>query len=225
MKKNFVVAIDGIAGAGKSTVATAVAYALGFKKLNTGDIYRAITLKYLETGASIVDDKSAEEFVSNLNIEVKYKRNGEQHTYVDFADRTGDLHSFKVSNTVSTISGYKALREYTVKIQREIASKTNIVVEGRDIGSHVLPNADVKIFLTASVEARAQRQLLELRGKGDTTTTFEQLEASIKQRDYNDRNRVYGALKITDDAHVIDTSNLSIQQVVDRVLAIVEDNR
>jgi len=222
MEKQFVVAIDGIAGAGKSTVATLVAKKLKVSKLNTGDIYRASTLKYIESSFQITNDNDAKNFVKTLNIKVTYDKSGNQHTFLDDIDVTEKLHAYNVSNLVSTISGYKPLRDYIKKIQREIAQNNSIVVEGRDIGSHVLPNADYKVFLTASIDVRAKRQYEELVNAGDKQITLESLKESIKQRDYNDTHRKYGAIKIAKDAKVIDTSNLTINQVVKQIVDFVK---
>ena len=222
MKNKFVVAIDGIAGAGKSTVASLVAKELGVSKLNTGDIYRAVTIKYLQTGFKLESDADAKKFVKILDLKIIYDKLNEQHTFLDGVDVTEHLHDFEVSDTVSKISGYKSLREHVVKIQRDIAKRNSIVVEGRDIGSHVLPNADYKIFLTASVKERAKRQFKELKEKGDNKVTLKQLEKSISDRDYNDTHRAHGALVVTEDAKVLDTSKLTIKQVVNEILDFIK---
>ncbi len=222
MNKRFVVAIDGIAGSGKSTVASLVAKKLGVSKLNTGDIYRAVTIKYLNTGFKLESDDDAKKFVKILDLKIAYDELNEQHTYLDGVDVTERLHDFEVSDTVSKISGYKSLREHVTKIQRKIAKQNSIVVEGRDIGSHVLPNADYKIFLTASVKERAKRQYNELKEKGDNKVTLKQLEKSIFERDYNDTHREYGAIVVSKGAKVIDTSKMTIDEVVSKVLDYIK---
>ncbi len=224
MKENFVIAIDGIAGAGKSTIATGVSKILKVNKLNTGDIYRAITLKYINSNAKIENDKDAKKFVKTLDIKINYDRRKMQHTFLDGVDVTKGLHAYEISKVVSTISHFKPLRDYVIKIQREIAAKGNIVVEGRDIGSHVLPNADYKIFLTASVKVRAKRQFEELVKAGDKKVTLKDLEKEITKRDYNDTHREYGALKVCEDSKVIDTSKMTIDEVIAEIVKYVKGN-
>ena len=213
------IAIDGPAGAGKSTIAKLLAAKLGILYLDTGAMYRAVGLKALNTGVDISDAAAVEKMLADTKIDVT-QENGVQHVYLDGNDVSSAIRENAVSKAASDISAVPCVRYKMVELQREIASRCDTVLDGRDIGTFVLPNAEYKIFLTASAEERAKRRYAELKAKG-STLTLEQISDDIVKRDYNDSHRTLAPLKIADDATEVDTTAMSIDDVVGRIYAII----
>lgn len=212
------VALDGPAGAGKSTVAKRVAKALGVAYVDTGAMYRAITWKAQQENIDPTDEAALTVLANSVTIDFKPTEQG-QDVFLDGVDITEAIRSREVTNGVSAISAVPSVREAMVDLQRGIAERTGVLMDGRDIGTVVLPNASVKIWLTASVEERARRRYDELIEKGQSVD-FEQLKAEIQRRDEYDSSREHSPMKKADDAIVVDTSGLSIDEVVDRILHI-----
>lgn len=213
------IAIDGPAGAGKSTIAKLLAAKLGILYLDTGAMYRAVGLKALNTGVDISDEAAVEKMLADTKIDVT-QENGVQHVYLDGNDVSSAIRENAVSKAASDISAVPCVRYKMVELQREIASRCDTVLDGRDIGTFVLPNAEYKIFLTASAEERAKRRYAELKAKG-STLTLEQIKDDIVKRDYNDSHRTLAPLKKADDATEVDTTAMCIDDVVGRIYAII----
>ena len=222
MSKFVSIAIDGPAGAGKSTMAKAVAKDLGFIYVDTGAIYRTIGYHVALCGIGPKDVDGVSRLIDDVNIEIAYGDDGSQRMILNGKDVTGELRTPKMSDYASKISAMKVVREFLLDLQRDMARKHNVIMDGRDIGTVVLPQADVKIFLTASAEVRAKRRLDELVAKGDKKATFEQVLADMKERDYRDMNRDVAPLKQAEDAVLLDTSDLTIEQSVAAIKGIVE---
>lgn len=213
------IAIDGPAGAGKSTIAKLLAAKLGILYLDTGAMYRAVGLKALNTGVDIADAAAVEKMLADTKIDVK-QEGGVQHVYLDGKDVSVDIRENRVSKAASDISAVPCVRYKMVELQREIAAKCDTVLDGRDIGTFVLPNAEHKIFLTASAEERAKRRYAELKAKG-SDLTFEQIKDDILKRDYNDSHRALAPLKKADDATEVDTTSMTIEEVTEKLCAII----
>ncbi len=204
------IAIDGPAGAGKSTLARAVAKRLGYIYVDTGALYRAAALFVLERGMDIYDAPTVTTLVPMMDIELKYV-NGEQRVYLCGENVSGVIRSPEVSKAASVVSAVVAVRQFLFDLQQDIAETDNVVMDGRDIGTVVLPDAQVKIFLTASAEERAQRRYRELRDKGmdiDYKTVLE----DVNNRDYNDSHREVAPLRPAEDSVIVDTTGLSLAE-------------
>ena len=214
------IALDGPSGSGKSTIAKELSKKLNILYLDTGAMYRATALKALSLGIDTLDEKGVNTFISDINLEIKYL-NGSQHTFLDGEDVSEKIRLPHVSMAASNISSLKPVRLKMVDMQRLIASKISCVLDGRDIGSYVLPNADYKFYVTASVKVRTDRRYKELTEKGHNVD-YNELMKEIEQRDFNDRNRDFAPLKKADDAIEIDTSSLSVQEVIDKVLDYIK---
>ena len=214
----MIIAIDGPAGAGKSTISKLVAKELQFQYVDTGAMYRAITLHFLGQGISPED---AAENAANLRASIQM--NGQQIVF-NGRDVSREIRSLEVNQAVSAYAAIPAIRIFLVKLQRQIGKDQNIVVDGRDIGTYVFPEAELKIFLTASVEVRAKRRFDEMRAKGEAVEWADIVE-NIRERDRIDSEREMAPLKKADDAVEVDTSNLSIQEVVDRILDLIQDKK
>ena len=217
------VAIDGPVGAGKSTVADAVAAKLGILHLDTGAMYRALGLTALRKGVDVRDEQAIVDLCLGLDISVAHSADG-QHTFVEGEDVTGLIRTEEVSMAASTVSRYAEVRKAMVRLQQRLAAETDMLVDGRDICTTVLPNATAKIFLTAAPEERARRRFLELQKK-DPGVTFEKVLEELKKRDEQDMNRPVEPLRQAEDAVLVDTTNLSFDEAVDAILAIVEERR
>ena len=222
MSKFVSIAIDGPAGAGKSTMAKAVAKDFGFIYVDTGAIYRTIGYHVALCGIGPKDIDGVTRLIDDVNIEIAYGEDGSQRMILNGKDVTGELRTPKMSDYASKISAMKVVREFLLDLQRNMAKKHNVIMDGRDIGTVVLPHADVKIFLTASAEVRARRRYIELQEKGDQKITFEQVLADMKERDFRDMNRDVAPLKQAEDAVLLDTSDLSIDQSIVAIKEIVE---
>ncbi|MBE3568592.1 MAG: (d)CMP kinase [Bacillales bacterium] len=221
MVKEIQIAIDGPAAAGKSTVAKLVARKLSYLYIDTGAMYRALTYKALRLRADLEDEQELAKILNNTNIKLVQK-NGEQRVLLDGMDVTDEIRSHEVTKHVSTVSKHPLVRKEMVERQRELARKGGIVMDGRDIGTHVLPNAEVKIFLVATVEERAKRRLRENLAKGFESDLV-QLMKEIALRDKMDSEREASPLKKADDAIELDTTSLSIEKVVDHIMELVKE--
>lgn len=215
------IAIDGPAGAGKSTIAKRIANLRNLVYLDTGAMYRACALKAIRTGISCTDPEPVNEMMDSTDISIKYV-NETQQIYLDGENVTSLIRTPEVSKGASDISAIQSVRLKMVDLQRAIAKGTDVILDGRDIGTYVLPDADVKIFLNATPDERAGRRLLELRQKGDTTSSFEEVKKDIEYRDYNDSNRAFAPLKKAEDAIEVDTTFKSIDEVVEEIVAIID---
>ena len=220
MDKIIRIALDGPSGSGKSTVAKKLSSKLNILYLDTGAMYRATALKALSLNIDTFDEEGVKTFIDDINLEIKYI-DGTQHTYLDGEDVSERIREPHVSMAASNISSLKCVRLKMVEMQREIASNMSCVLDGRDIGYYVLPNADYKFYITASVDVRADRRFKELTLKGHKVN-FEELKQEIEQRDYNDRTREFSPLVKAQDAIEIDTSFMNIEQVLGKVLSIIE---
>lgn len=216
-------AIDGPVGAGKSTVASAVAARLGILHLDTGAMYRAVGLTALRRGIDLQNEEMVTALCDTIGISVRYSENG-QVTMVDGDDVTGMIRTPEVSMAASTVSRYAGVRRAMVSIQQSLAAQTDMLLDGRDIGTRVLPDATAKIFLTASAEERARRRYAELKAKG-APDTYEQVLEELKRRDEQDMNRAVDPLRCAEDAVLLDTTEMDFDQVVEAILKIVEEKR
>ncbi len=215
--KNLVVAIDGPAGAGKSTVAQLAAKKLGYTYIDTGAMYRAVAWKTLQQKKEVTDELILE-VVKDIDVNLQYQ-DGKTTVNVDGTDVTGEIRTPEVSAIVSQVAALGPVREKMVDLQRKMGERGSVLMDGRDIATNVLPNADVKIFLTASIEERARRRHKELTEKG-YTIDMEQMKADIAARDKADSEREISPLVQAEDAALLDTTGLSIDEVVERILAM-----
>ena len=215
------VAIDGPAGAGKSTLARVAAKKLSFIYADTGALYRSIALNTVRNNIDVSDSVSIEKMLEKTEIELKFI-NDEQRVFLNGEDVSDKIRTSEISMAASSISALPAVRNFLLELQRELARKNNVIMDGRDIGTVVLPNAQVKIFLTASPECRAKRRYDEYIAKGKQEN-YEEILESIKQRDYNDSHRAIAPLKAADDAVLVDTSDDTPQQSVERIVKIIEE--
>ncbi len=213
------IAIDGPAGAGKSTIAKAVAKDLGIIYLDTGAMYRATAYLALQKGIDPKDEQKVSEMLEDLKMDIVYQ-NGDQHIIVNGIDATPHLREHYMSKAASDISALPCVRYKMVDLQRDFASKNDVVLDGRDIGTFVLPDANCKFFLTASPEERAQRRMKDLEEKGEKVD-YQTLLSDIIQRDYNDSHRAVAPLKQADDADFVDTTQMNIEDVVAHVKEVV----
>ncbi|MDR1253530.1 MAG: (d)CMP kinase [Oscillospiraceae bacterium] len=213
------IAIDGPAGAGKSTVAQKVASRLGYIYVNTGSFYRAVSFYLICHGIKIDNEDLIENTLPKINFELKFL-NGKQIILLENEDISQKIRSEQVSTVASKISALKSVRLHLLDMQRKIADENNVVMDGRDIGTVVLPHATVKIFLTASANERANRRFREIK-KGDKDITFEQVLNSITQRDYRDSKRDIAPLKPAESAIILDSTHLTFSNVVLKILEIV----
>lgn len=214
------IAIDGPAGAGKSTIAKELAKRLQITYLDTGAMYRAVALKSIYLGVDVNDEEKVQAFLPDVDLDIRYI-DGVQHVYLDGKDVSKEIREHRMSKAASDISRIPAVRLKLVEMQRALAEKYDCVLDGRDITSYVLPNANYKFFITASPEVRAKRRLLELEAKGEKVD-FSVLLEDIKQRDYNDSHRSFAPLTRTEDSVYIDTSDLSIDEVLSTVLSYIK---
>ena len=217
---NFAIALDGPSGSGKSTIAKKISNKLNILYLDTGAMYRATALKALKLGIDTFDEKGVLTFINDINLEIKYI-DGTQRTFLDGEDVSEKIREPHVSMAASNISSLKCVRLKMVDMQRKIAGDMSCVLDGRDIGSYVLPNAKYKFYITASVDVRADRRYKELTLKGHSVD-YEELKKEIEQRDFNDKNRDFAPLVQASDAILIDTSFMNIEQVVNKVLSYLE---
>lgn len=216
---NVTIAIDGPASSGKSTVARRIADDLGLIYVDTGAMYRALTFEALRKNVNIKDEGALLELLKHTEITLK-KRNTAQSVYLNDEDVTEDIRQNNVTNTVSIVAAHPLVREEMVTRQQKLAENNGVVMDGRDIGTVVLPDSDVKIFLVASVMERAERRHKENRSKG-IFSDLEQLKKDIAERDYKDSTRDTSPLKQAEDAVRIDTTKLSIEEVVEKIKSLI----
>lgn len=204
------IAIDGPSGSGKSSVAKAVAKRLGLLHLDTGGMYRTLGYKVIKDNLNLED---IEEVLKNLDLKIVNKK-----FFLDGEDVSEKIRSNEVSKIASKVSSIKSVREYMVNLQREISSNNDVILDGRDIGTVVFPNAEAKIYLTASPEVRANRRYLE-----DGSLSYEKILEDILKRDYDDSHREHSPLKVADGAKIIDTDNLSFEEVVEKIIGVIKN--
>ena len=221
MAKTIAIAIDGPAGAGKSTIAKRLAKELGYYYVDTGAIYRTVAYFMDLLGISPKDTDGVERYIDELTMEMEYDEAGLQHMIMNGMDVTDDIRTPDISQKASLVSAQPVVREVLLDMQRDVAKKHNVIMDGRDIGTVVLPRAQVKIFLTASAEVRAARRHAELQAKG-SKDSFEKVLADLKQRDMQDSTRAIAPLKQASDAVKVDTDNLDIDGVVAAIMEIVK---
>ncbi len=214
------VAIDGPSGAGKSTIAKLLAKELQFIYVDTGALYRAIGYMALRRGISLQDAAGIEALLPDLRVEIRYM-DGSQRVLVNGEDVSDKIRTPDVSMAASAVSSLPAVRRFLLDLQRDMAKTNNVIMDGRDIGTVVLPDARVKIFLTASAEVRARRRFEELKEKG-VPTTYDEVLADMEKRDYDDSHRAAAPLKAAEDAILVDTSSLDLDGAVSAIKAVVE---
>ena len=216
------IAIDGPSGAGKSTISRKAAEKFGFIYVDTGAIYRTIGLATKIRGVSLDDTAAVIELLPTLEIELKYNDAGEQHMYLDGNDVSRDIRLPEVSMLASKVSAIPEVRAFLVDMQRGMAEKYDVIMDGRDIGPVILPNADLKIFLTADVRDRARRRYEELRAKG-MEKPFDEVLAEMEQRDEQDTQRAAAPLKAAEDAVLLDTSGNTLEESIDEVCRLISE--
>ena len=215
------IAIDGPSGAGKSTVAKELAKRLHITYLDTGAMYRTVALKSIRLGVDVTDEEGVKAFLPTVNLDIKYI-DDTQHVFLDGEDVSKEIREHHISKAASDISRIPAVRLFLVEMQRALASKYDCVLDGRDITSYVLPNAEYKFFITAAPEVRAKRRYDELLQKGQTVD-FDTLLDDIKKRDYNDSHRDFAPLTRTEDSIYLDTSDMTIDEVIATVLSHIKE--
>lgn len=216
------IAIDGPAGAGKSTISKKVAKELGFVYIDTGAMYRTVGLKAVRCGIDTKDAEGVGLILPALDFDIRHE-GVEQHIYLDGENVSDKIRTPEISMAASNVSAIPAVRVALVELQRKLAENHDVVMDGRDIGTFVLPDAEIKIFLTASVEARAKRRYDELIGKGENVN-FEDVKKDMEIRDYNDSHRDVSPLKVADGATIIDTSELNLEESIQKVTEFVREN-
>ena len=222
MAKTYAIAIDGPAGAGKSTIAKRLAKELGYHYVDTGAIYRTVAYFMDLLGVSPKDTDGVERYIDELTIQIEYDEEGKQHMLMNGMDVTDEIRTQDISQKASLVSAQPVVREVLLDMQRDVAKAHNVIMDGRDIGTVVLPKADVKIFLTATPEVRAKRRCDELLAKGQKVN-YEQVLKDIIQRDYQDTHREIAPLKLARDSVKVDTSELDIDGVVAAIEAIIKE--
>ena len=217
----MMIAIDGPAGAGKSEISRGLAAKLGFAYLDTGAMYRAIGLKAMRLGAPLDEESSLAAILDNTALEVHCSVNGAPVILLDGENVTESIRTPEVSMKASEVSALPEVREFLLETQKDIAREYNVIMDGRDIGTVVLPDADLKIYLTASAEERASRRYLEMEDKPDKPT-YDQILEDIKQRDYNDMHRAVSPLRQADDAVLIDSTTMGFHEVCEEIMDLIE---
>ena len=218
------IAIDGPAGAGKSSIAKALSKRLGYIYIDTGAMYRAVAFFFWENDVKDGTDSRIESLLEKLEISIKYE-DGAQKVILNGEDVTGKLRLEEIGKLASKFSAIGSVREKLVALQRKLAQKENVVMDGRDIGTVVLPNAGLKIYLSASSKVRAKRRYLELLEKGHTDLDINEIEDEKIKRDEADMNREISPLKQADDAYYLDSSDMTLEEVVSKILSMVKEER
>lgn len=213
------IAIDGPSGAGKSTIAKAVSKKLGFIYVDTGALYRSIGLYVLNKGKDTANRQEVATLLPNISVKIRYL-DGAQHVYLNGADVSDDIRKPPVSMAASNVSAHPEVRDFLLNLQRQFAEENNVVMDGRDIGTVVLPKADIKIFLTASSEERARRRYKELIEKGEQVE-FEKIHQEIIERDYNDSHRDIAPLKQAPDAVLVDTTECTLDESIEKLESVI----
>ncbi len=217
------IAIDGPAGAGKSSIAKLVAERLSFIYIDTGAMYRTMALYFMNRGINTKDQMLVESRCEEIDIRIHYE-NGEQQIFLNGDNVSVKIREEQVGNEASVVASYGKVREKLVALQRSMAASSDVIMDGRDIGTVVLPDADVKIYLTASSAVRAERRYKELTEKG-AVCDLKKIEEDIKIRDYQDMNREISPLKQAEDAVLVDSSDMTIDQVIEEIISIAEKKR
>ena len=220
MAKHYSIAIDGPAGAGKSTIAKRLAQELGYHYVDTGAIYRTLGYFFDLVGIGPKDIDGITRLIDECVIEIEWDEDGSQHMFLNEIDVSEDIRTPEISKIASAVSAHKLVRDTLLDMQRDVAKKHNVIMDGRDIGSVVLPKADVKFYLTASPEVRAKRRFDELSAKG-SKDTFSKVLKDVNDRDFADMNRPVAPLKQTKSHILVDTSDMDIDQVIETMKAIV----
>ena len=220
MAKTYSIAIDGPAGAGKSTIAKALAKELNYHYVDTGAIYRTVAYFLDLLGVSPKDVDGVTRYIDELTVDIEYDETGKQHMIMNGQDVTDEIRTQDISQKASLVSAHKVVRDVLLDMQRDVAKKHNVIMDGRDIGTVVLPKATVKIFLTASAEVRAKRRTDELIAKGQQAE-FNKVLEEIKLRDHQDTTRPIAPLKQAEDAVLVDTSDMDIDKVLATIKRIV----
>lgn len=220
---SFIVAIDGPAGTGKGTVTKVIAEKMNLVNIDTGATYRCVALEMLNKGISLEDEEKIKSMLDTIRIEFK-NVDGNQLVYLNGQDVTNEIRSKRVTECVSQVSAIKRVRLSMANLQREMGLKQDSIMEGRDIGTYVFPNANVKIYLDADVEERAKRRFIQNKEK-NIDMSYEEILENIKMRDANDKAKEIGALKVADDAIVIDTTHLTIDEVVNKIINIIKSKQ
>jgi len=218
MSTSYNIAIDGPAGAGKSTIAKKAAAKLGFIYVDTGAMYRAMALYFIRHGIAKEDEAAIGDALRDIDISIRYE-DGAQQVILNGENVSGLIRTEEVGNMASASSAYGAVREKLLELQRSLARSSNVIMDGRDIGTCVLPQADTKIYLTASSRVRAMRRYKELQEKGQMCN-LEEIEQDIIERDYRDMHREIAPLKQAEDAVLVDTSDMDIDEVVDAIISV-----
>lgn len=216
----YAIAIDGPAGAGKSTIAKNIAKQLGFVYVDTGAMYRAIAVFVNDLGIDPANEAEVVAHIDEADVSIEYI-DGSQQVILNGENVTGRLRLEETGKSASVVSKYLPVREKLVELQRKLASKTSVVMDGRDIGTAVLPKAEVKVYLTASADTRASRRVKELLEKGEQAD-FEQIKADIEARDYQDMHREHSPLVQAKDAILVDSSNMTIDEVTDAIINLTK---
>lgn len=220
---SIAVAIDGPAGAGKSTIARAAATELGFIYVDTGALYRSIGLNAIRSGIDLTDTKAIEDSLNGLKVELAFDTEGAQVVLLNGEDVSSLIRTPEVSMSASKVSAVPAVRAFLLDLQRNMAKTQSVIMDGRDIGTVVLPDAEVKIFLTASPEIRAKRRFDELVEKGQEVK-YEDVLADVIERDYNDSHREIAPLKPAEDSKLADTSGLTLEESISLIINIIKEN-
>ena len=215
----YSIAIDGPAGAGKSTIARAVAGELGFVYVDTGAMYRALGLLCIEKGIPVGEEAAVVRAAEDADVSIAYDESGAQQVYLNGENVSGRIRTQEVGNAASAVSQYQPVRRKLVSLQQKLAAETSVVMDGRDIGSKVLPGADLKIYLTASAHVRAKRRMKELLEKGEEAE-LSRIEAEIIERDERDMHRTNSPLIRVPDAVLVDTSDMTIDETIDAILKL-----
>lgn len=222
MQQRLNIAIDGPAGAGKSTVARRVAERLHIRYLDTGAMYRAMALYAMRCGVPVDDEAAVERVLRDADIRVRYTEDG-QRVLLSGEEVTDGLRTPELSMAASDVSAHRAVRVKLTELQRQVARENDVVMDGRDIGTNVLPDTPYKFYLTASVEERARRRLLELAARGAAAGTLADVAREIEQRDYNDSHRAYMPLRQAEDALYIDSTGMTVEEVTETILRRVRE--
>lgn len=217
------IALDGPAGAGKSSIAKRAAKALDYIYVDTGALYRTIGLAATRSNVEPKSSKEVNELLSEIKVDLTFNNKGEQIVLLNGEDVSGEIRTPEASMTASKISAVPSVREYLLDLQRNMAKAHNVIMDGRDIGTVVLPDAQIKIFLTASPEARAKRRYKELCEKG-MNVKYEDVLSDVIQRDYNDTHRDVAPLKPAEDSITVDTTELDFEQSVDKIISVIKEN-
>ena len=221
---SIAIALDGPAGAGKSSIARRAAKALGYIYVDTGALYRTVGLAAMRNNVEPKPSAELEQLLASIRVELTFNETGEQIVLLDGEDVSGEIRTSEASKMASNISAVPAVRAYLLDLQRDMAKTNNVIMDGRDIGTVVLPDAKVKIFLTASPEARAQRRYKEMVEKG-MDVQYENVLKDVMERDYNDMHREIAPLKPAEGSITVDTTELDFEQSIEAIINVIKENR